>query len=335
MKRLLLRLALVVGALALCVPLAELAVRAADPFGISYYRDIERYRGEAITLLSDQESSRLFQNTAAIDIHFSTFRFATNELGLRSAEPGAPLPFAPPSDRLRILCIGDSSTLGWGVDDEHTWARVLEREGRTADGRPLECLNAGHNFYDSVQEADLLRQLGPALRPAVVLVMFNTNDLTSTWASFFDPPAGDPTKVEPGFLRSFVNRRLPSLSHLWRYLEVRETMGRVEQHDFSLDDIPSYPEGWPRVAAALADMRATCEAIGARLVLFDHADPHVPELPAWCEEHGVARIDGAWTPEEWRMDVRNSPADPHANALGNRILAEKARAGLAALGLLR
>lgn len=48
----------------------------------------------------------------------------------------------PPPGKRRVICSGDSVTFGYGVDDEHSWCRLLE----TVDPR-LETINMGLSGY--------------------------------------------------------------------------------------------------------------------------------------------------------------------------------------------
>ncbi|MGH2570030.1 MAG: hypothetical protein ACRDGR_02310 [bacterium] len=48
----------------------------------------------------------------------------------------------PPPGVTRLLCSGDSFTLGWGVDDDDTWCARLERENPE-----LEVVNMGQGGY--------------------------------------------------------------------------------------------------------------------------------------------------------------------------------------------
>ena len=346
MRRLLLRGLLALLALPVSAALLELFVRVADPYGVSYYHDVNRYLNEAIELtspdiLNPDPAGQLFRNRGGVSLELRTFSFHTDALGLRAGEPGLGPPAADPSERLRVLCLGDSTTLAWGVDDEESWPRVLERTGRAADGRPLACMNAGHLMYDSVQEAALLQAAGELLQPELVLVMFNTNDLVPTLDVYEElVRAGLEQAAEDGLGQTLARARHGILRHfvgvrsLLRYRTESETLGRVERHDFTWDDVPGYPEGWPRARAALAAIRDRCAEPGAQLVVLDHSDPRVPELEPWCAAEGIAFVDVAWTDEEWKLDIRNSPADPHANAEGNRRIAGKVLAGLEARGIL-
>lgn len=67
------------------------------------------------------------------------FRFDTNALGLRMDRE---LAAAKPSGTERILLVGDSFTFGYGVEQDETFARELQRRF-DASGPPTEVINAG------------------------------------------------------------------------------------------------------------------------------------------------------------------------------------------------
>jgi len=48
---------------------------------------------------------------------------------------------APRSGRFRVLAIGDSFTLGWGVDREDSWPKLLEQK-LIQSGRAVEIANS-------------------------------------------------------------------------------------------------------------------------------------------------------------------------------------------------
>ncbi|GJM44057.1 MAG: hypothetical protein DHS20C21_08990 [Gemmatimonadota bacterium] len=63
----------------------------------------------------------------------------TNAQGFRATHDFDP---EVPAGRVRILCSGDSFTLGWGVDDQDTWCAALER----VDPR-IQTVNQGQGGY--------------------------------------------------------------------------------------------------------------------------------------------------------------------------------------------
>jgi len=97
-----------------------------------------------------------------------------NALGLRGVEPDVP----KPAGSFRVLAIGDSTTFGWGVDDDESYPARLERL-LAADfpSRRPSVVNAGVGAYDLKQAARLLGHFAPVLEPDVVLVGAYWNDL--------------------------------------------------------------------------------------------------------------------------------------------------------------
>jgi lysophospholipase L1-like esterase len=76
----------------------------------------------------------------------------------------------------RVLCVGDSITYGFNVDQEAPYARRLERllQGRSA--RPVEVINAGVPGWSWVQGRRFLEVEGMGLHPDVVVIGHGTND---------------------------------------------------------------------------------------------------------------------------------------------------------------
>jgi lysophospholipase L1-like esterase len=85
-----------------------------------------------------------------------------NSAGLRDDEASLQAP--------RIICLGDSYTMGSGVEQQETYAQVLER----ASG--WKVLNAGVSSYGTARETMLLKRLDTSALQYVVL-QFCFNDL--------------------------------------------------------------------------------------------------------------------------------------------------------------
>lgn len=340
LTRALVRLALLAVSSAAVVAGAEWWVRSADPFGVSYLKDVNRYFREGVVFPPDaaREDGRVFENRPGADLAFRRFRFAADAYGLRAARPDAEPPAARgagtgPDGPFRILFLGDSVTFAWGVDDEASWVRVLERTARRPDGSPVECLNAGHPHYDTTQEADWLLAKGLALEPDLVVLTYVSNDLESSWEVYQSILAAEPE--ESGSIERRVDAWLPGLHALWVLARERRRARTPDEHaDLPVEERPDYVAGWPRSEAALDRLLAATRGAGIPLVVLDHSVPAIPDVPRWCERSGVPWYDLRFTPEERERGVVNSVADPHANELGNRLLAEKARAHLAAAGFL-
>lgn len=112
-----------------------------------------------------------------------------------------------PEGTLRVLCLGDSFTFGFGVDDEHTYPEFLQKELEVRyPGRKIEVINAGLPLFGSLDAMDYFLQKGAALKPDVVIVQFFPNDLQDLCRDrlFRESLAADPVYSR----RSWVSRQL-------------------------------------------------------------------------------------------------------------------------------
>jgi lysophospholipase L1-like esterase len=96
---------------------------------------------------------------------------STNSMGFRDVEYS----IDKPENTKRILMLGDSHTLGWGVAFDDLFSKVLERRlNRT--GNTHEVINLGTGNYNSTMEVELFKWKGLALRPDMVILMYFIND---------------------------------------------------------------------------------------------------------------------------------------------------------------
>jgi lysophospholipase L1-like esterase len=99
----------------------------------------------------------------------------TNRFGMRDSEPAEQKSNSP----CRIAVIGDSYTLGLGVREEETYAKVLEnvlRESQAAAQCPFEVLNFGVVGYSSSDESLVLKYRVVDFDPRVVVIGYVLND---------------------------------------------------------------------------------------------------------------------------------------------------------------
>ncbi|GAB4316549.1 MAG: hypothetical protein Kow0059_09080 [Candidatus Sumerlaeia bacterium] len=109
-----------------------------------------------------------------VDYRFRNFdhrcTITINEQGFRSPGRLSGRPF-------RVLCIGDSSTMGFGVEDHETYPAQLQR---FLDGHfpgLFDVLNAGVIGYTIDDELEYLLEKGFALEPSVVVLELFWNDV--------------------------------------------------------------------------------------------------------------------------------------------------------------
>jgi len=100
----------------------------------------------------------------------TTFHFASNSQGFRTKE------FEKKSAVARIVTIGDSSTFGWGVDDEFTFQALLERRFDRGRDTAAEVLNLGMSGHTSRHGLGMFEHYVRELDPDVLVISYGAND---------------------------------------------------------------------------------------------------------------------------------------------------------------
>ena len=99
-------------------------------------------------------------------------QFSINSMGLRDRE----FPREKPACVYRIVRLGDSTTLGWGVPLSGTAPKILERELNAAGHGRFEVLNAGVVNYNTVQEVEHYLTIDRSFHPDLVILEYIIND---------------------------------------------------------------------------------------------------------------------------------------------------------------
>jgi len=96
----------------------------------------------------------------------------TNSRGFRTPEiqPG------PSAERIRVVTVGDSNTMGWALDAEDTYPRRLEAHLGTRLPLPVEVVNLGVGGYTSFSTRRVLEDVGLPLHPDAVVISCGAND---------------------------------------------------------------------------------------------------------------------------------------------------------------
>ena len=110
---------------------------------------------------------RASRSTSEFDVTFEI-----NEQGLRDDL----VERAKPKGTFRVLCLGDSFTLGYTVDREHLFVDHLERYWSTQQRR-VEVVNAGTEGYSTDQEVLWFLEEGKHYEPDLVLLFPYENDI--------------------------------------------------------------------------------------------------------------------------------------------------------------
>jgi lysophospholipase L1-like esterase len=87
------------------------------------------------------------------------------------------LPPEKPGGEFRILCIGDSVTFGFNVDQSDSYPERLQAALRARfPGRPIRVINAGTPGWSWLQGVLFLEREGLALHPDLVIMAHGAND---------------------------------------------------------------------------------------------------------------------------------------------------------------
>ena len=361
MKRLLTRLALSAGVFLVLLGGTEVALRAQGYGAIpSVWFDPEvgtRFHpGQTREILA---AGGVYMHSAEI-----------NDLGFRGHEPD---PALDGDAGLRVVCLGDSFTFGWGVEDDETYPVRLEAALAAARERagagPAEVLNVGLPGYNTWQEHRLYEKLVRSMAPDVVVLGWYLNDLdplsfgvTGTLAPLDHPLAGTalldywvrklrkryPKFEFEGFdqaaaqeLKPFYDQNRPLVEHNSGHPEARRYVERnLNDLGALLDDVVA--DGalpvlviFPSVGQVDALKAARAEKTADELAADRAIIARIQEdLTASCAARGVAVVD--LLDPFMDSDVRpyGEIDQSHPSAHGYVITAERVLGALEAQGAL-
>jgi lysophospholipase L1-like esterase len=321
-------LILVTLSLLMSVVVLESAIRIIDPRGLSYYAEMTRH---ILDRVPDPELK--FRNRPDFSSTYEGVEMKFNELGLRD-DPVGP---KPPGE-YRILLLGDSQTLGWGVARDSTWAVRLQKILVQRTGRPIRVINAGVAGYDTRQEYRYLMRDGLKLEPDLVMLMYMDNDIQ------IDDKPYDPWSEErlegkpPVEVLHLGIRKLRLYQLLWywgrglgRYndgksFDPRRAIGGIP---WEMNPAVKQSFGWQQSMGHLKQMGDSLRAhgIGFAVVHFDYvAFPYSQAIDT------AVKTAAAPSPETYSgdwfagTDVRTfflTPTDAHPNPAGTRIIADR------------
>jgi lysophospholipase L1-like esterase len=178
-KRLLINLSLSACSLLLFVALLEVGLR------ILGYGRVELYEPDPVLYWKLKPNQKCFTK-----VNHQPVRI--NSQGTRGPE----FDTAKPPGTLRIVCLGDSRTFGWGLSQEETYCGVLQNELQEHYGpkRRVEVINAGVNAWSFPQMMLYFRDRALKYNPDYVIV----GD-ANFWTQFSEHNS-------PEFVRKFMRR---------------------------------------------------------------------------------------------------------------------------------
>lgn len=309
MKNLIVLAVAVFAALAL----VELGVRLIVDDGLVYELEMWKYAKQVKTRAAEPDIGHAHRANAVA--HLMKVDVRTNSDGFR----GGDIARRAPEGYARIAFVGDSITLGWGVEEAQTFAaRVIDL--LRAKGRRVDGFNMGVGNYNTTQEFGLYRKLGEAMGPDLVVLAYFIND------------AEPVPKESTGWLdwRSaawvVMNYRLDGLG--------RQLRGGLDWKSYYRGLYADAAPGWVQTQASFAAFADHVRRAGKRMVLFN-----IPEIrePAPYPFHDVTQKirDMAGRSNVPFVDLLDAvsgrdpaslwvtPPDPHPNFRAHELFAQK------------
>jgi hypothetical protein len=240
-----------------------------------------------------------------------------NSHGLRGPET----PYEKPSDTIRILNLGDSVAMGWGVREESTYGRQLEallNEQGAGDQR-YEVINAGVPGWNQENALAFLQAEGLKYEPDLILLDLTTvNDIYGKSALLANnQPAPIPWLRANTYFWPFLTvqlRWMESRSQGRERIDVIDPPTRPESY-FPLDP---EAERWTEVWNSVLRINELAKKNNVRVVLivfpleFQVLDESFSTLPqelfmAKAAEAGIPALDLL---SAFRQACREKPAGP-------------------------
>lgn len=238
-----------------------------------------------------------------------------NSKGLRERE----IPYERTTARPRVLMLGDSFTLGWGVAFEDTFSKRIERL-YLAQGVTAEVINAGVGNYNTIMEVNYFLTEGHKYQPDIVVLNYIPNDAEPV-----------PALARPNLLLRVCHScvfLVGRFDTLLRQLSFRPAW-QAYYRDLYGD---GRAEGWIAAKAAIGQLAEYCKSHRIKLLVAHLPDLHdfrqypfrrITELVQQAAtDNGEDFVDVL--PELAPHDPATlwvSPSDPHPNARAHALIA--------------
>lgn len=254
--------------------------------------------------------------------------FSTNRQGLRDHEYA----IQKPEDTFRIVLLGTSIDMGWGVDSESTYENRLEywlneHASKRGLSHRFEVINFSMAAYSPIQRLETLRRKALAFQPDLVIYSGTMLDERLTEIHLCDVLSDHVDLDKAGY--RYLKRCLQAGGLNPKMLAVGSD-GQLAQKSMVKAIVQS--QFWPIVEQTLALLTQDCQRqdVPLLMVLVPRAGesdtpaeraPMARHYKALAASNGLPVIDltDAFDDEE-PADVSLAPWDDHPNAEGHRLL---------------
>jgi lysophospholipase L1-like esterase len=260
----------------------------------------------------------------------------TNSQGVRGPDYSP----KPPRGTFRIAVVGDSYTMGQGVEEQDTYPAVVESLlNAREDGRRYEVINLGVAGLAIQHSMRRLERVGLGYQPHLIVYGFTPNDIMGD-------DYREPSPLEQAAAKEWIGRFDDSPLHLLRLLWPRLVLAYsalwplpgtyehvLEENYFRNPKAAArFTEGLDRLSR-LANSRGVCGHVFVHTRMNQLAIHPFERIYRWVAEAARERGLSAYVslPHFRGRDasaLRLSVVDTHPNAQGHRLHAEALVAGL-------
>jgi lysophospholipase L1-like esterase len=237
-----------------------------------------------------------------------------NNLGMRGGEPNL-------KADTKIIMLGSSITLGWGVSEELIYPSILKQSLQARTNRSIEVFNAGVGNYNTFREVESFFLKYKTLNPDIIVLNYFVND-----AEILPAPKSN-WLLENSQLAVLLWSRLEQIKTKFGVQEsFEEHYKNIYQNDF---------EGWILTQKSFAKLGKYANDRNIPVVVAMIPDIHNlknypfgfihKKIKKLSEDNGFEFVDlydsfkNIEKPEEiWAM-----PGDPHPNAKGHQLIANQ------------
>lgn len=228
-------------------------------------------------------------------------------------------PVDKPDGVFRIVCLGDSVTVGHGLPRTQSYPFLLESFYEQMN-LPIEVMNVAVSGWATLQQSIAYVEVVRKYDPDHVFLGFCLNDVAEMHNNLSEPP----NAIIQGLLRSSALAR-------W-IVGAKEREVHSVRELFETPEPPAVRDGWNRVAESLSRLQADTLADGCALsvLIFPFRFQMAPDAPepiaqrrlfAMCLERGIPCLD--LRPALLPLGESAFIDESHLSLAGARVVAEE------------
>lgn len=299
----------------------EIVLRVFDPLGVEYFSEVVRY-----FKVLEMKENYSYIHPANMCGKFQGIEIKTNSLGLRWNE----FDKTKKRGKKRVLILGDSVVLGWGVEHDMTFPALIQNMSDSSKA-DVEIIPAGVSSWNTRTEYEYLRRVALGFDPDILILMIVSNDT--------DPKENSNIEIGAEELKKLIYKtnedqdlfrktwfKLVDLSYVFRHLQyaVKLITEKDTNVGASRNDLT-----WKDTEKALNGMIEICKTDSIEFLPFIYADEKKsaghPIYSLYREHFNDNNIMYHTFPEILFKNnkYQNSVIDNHPNAGGHKIIAEE------------